>query len=151
MKPSTVYPKAYIRLKPNLGDSYDDSEGCVQVRGVGDVGLVAHSLPVGLGRVEDEFGDSSVSKEVFWTEQSLGLCRVTSLLEASEGSPLTNTRLSCRMRTFSSGTSSNFIWSTECWLRSGSIKQIEIEWGISNQTKYPCLRGLISSSTSNLY
>lgn len=41
------------------------------MRGVGDIGLVGDSFALGLGRVEDEFGDGSIAGEVFWTEQNL--------------------------------------------------------------------------------
>lgn len=64
------------------------------------VGRVAF---VGVGRVEDEFGEGAVAGEVDVALQGLRGEGATSRLEASGGSPFTKTRLSCRMRTFSSG------------------------------------------------
>lgn len=39
--------------------------------GVGDIGLIGDPFAIGLRGVKNEFGNSSIARKVFWTEQDL--------------------------------------------------------------------------------
>lgn len=106
--------------------------------------MVGKALLVGVGRIQDQLADRPIPAEIGLFLEELGGVGGTSREDASAGRALTKTRLSCRMRTFSSGVSSDF----RRWVSSRSLLKSAIGEGNEMSSHFKQGRTLLTVETT---